>query len=186
MIVATALGQAPIPILLAESWRPDPQQVDDKPERHLLVRWAEVVPVGLAWPVVVERIALVAEAAAAYAGVTIVVDGSVGRAVINLLRERTSLPLRAITAGSSKESKEKARAPYELTAPRKDRAAALEVLKETRRLHAVPDLGADLASDDLAGALALCAWYAGRPNAGEAWAEAWRARAARSANSTTT
>ena len=201
LIVGADIGQAidPTAIVLAESYRPEQIYVDSIPDAEMLVRWIERVPLGTSYSEVVDRIARVGEAAQVYGNVTTVLDATgVGRPVVEMLKRRSSIPLRAVTfsAGSVVTKTD----PYSYVVPKRDLVTALEVLLQGRRIHVTPDLAlaqdmrAELMAfevgvsarghdayeaasghhDDLVMALALCAWWAGQPSSGQTFLDYWR------------
>jgi hypothetical protein len=204
--VGVDIGQAvdPTAIIVAETYRPEKQHPDDRPEKQHLIRWVEKVPLGTSYLQVVDRIGTVAEAAALFASPTIVVDATgVGRPVVDMLRKRTTISLRPVTfTAGDREKKVDA---YSTRVPKRDLVTALEVVLQSRRLHVVrdcplqQDLRAELGAfevnlnarghdtydgatgkhDDLVMALCLALWSAERGSEGEAWIEHWRQMAAR-------
>lgn len=208
MTVGVDVGQSvdPTAIIVLDSFVPEPQHIDDDPGTHHMIRWAEKVPLGTSYNQVVERIAVVAEQANEYARALIAIDATgVGRPVVDMLRKRTSIQMRAITfTGASAETRTGA---YGFRVPKRDLVTALEVVLQERRLHAVPDLPliedlqAELATfevnisarghntfdaasgkhDDLVMALCLAIWSASRHGEGQAFMTAWRNMAAKHA-----
>jgi hypothetical protein len=201
--IGVDIGQAvdPTAIIVVETYRPEPEHVDDKPEKHHQIRWIEKVALGTSYLQVVERIAVVAERCVLIGHPVMIVDATgVGRPVVDMLRKRTSTSLRAITfTGGDKEKKTDA---YSTRVPKRDLVTALEVVLQSRRLHVVPDcpLQEDLAAelqafevnlnarghdtydgasgkhDDLVSALMLAIHHAERHSLD--WGEMWRNMAA--------
>ncbi len=205
--VGVDIGQAvdPTAIIVVETYRNDRERIDDHPERQHQVRWIEKVPLGTSYDRVVERIAVVAERCVLIGHPTVVLDATgVGRAVVDMLRKRSTASLRAVTFTGG--DKEKTVGPYSIRVPKRDLVTALEVVLQARRLHVVPDcplqddLAAELGSfevnlsarghdtydgasgkhDDLVSALMLAVWHAERGSQGDAFVEVWRNMAARS------
>jgi hypothetical protein len=86
----------------------------------------------------VERIAVVAEAAAGIAEPTIIVDASgVGQPVVDMLKTRWSGPLRAIVLTSGEAASQVGA--YSWRVPKRDLITRLEVLLQGRTLEVVPD-----------------------------------------------
>lgn len=192
----------PTALVLVETYRPEPTHPKDWSEQRHRVSWVERVPLGTLYGAVVERIAVVAETAQTRGSVMIVLDGTgVGRPVVDLLRKRTSVPLRAVIfTGGETETRD---GPYTWHAPKRDLVTALEVVLQSRRLEVrpdcplQPDLEAELSAfdfsinargresyeaasgthDDLVLALALAIWWAERRGQGAAFAEMWAQRA---------
>lgn len=154
------------------------------------------MPLGTQYPMVVQRIAVVAEAAQSWGSATVVLDGTgVGVPIVDMLRRATSVPLRAVvfTAGDREVQPEFA----VHRVPKRDLVTALEVVLQTRPLEVTPDcvLKAELESelaafdlsisarghdtyeaasgshDDLVMALCLALWWGERPSAIEAYIE---------------
>jgi len=205
--IGVDIGQAvdPTAIIVLETGRYAPKFVDDTPEKQHHVRWIEKVALGTSYLQVVERIALVAERCELLGPAVIVVDSTgVGRPVTDMLRKRTTTPLRAVTfTGADKVKQSDA---YSYKVPKRDLVVALEVVLQSRRLHVVPDcplqedLRAELGAfevnlnarghdtydgssgkhDDLVSALSLATWWAERGGQGQAFIEAWRMMAAQS------
>jgi hypothetical protein len=199
------IGQAvdPTAIIVVESYLPEPERTEDRPEIQHQIRWIEKVPLGTSYLQVVERITVVAERCVFIGHPTMVVDATgVGRPVVDMLRKRSKASLRAVTfTGGDKEKKSDA---YSSRVPKRDLVTALEVVLQSRRLHVVPDcplqedLAAELQSfevnlnarghdtydgasgkhDDLVSALMLALWYAER-HGGMGWGEMYRRLAAR-------
>jgi hypothetical protein len=204
--IGVDIGQAvdPTAIVVVETYRDEPEHVDDKPEKQHQIRWLEKVALGTSYLQVVERIAVVAERCHLLGSSMLVVDATgVGRPVVDMLRKRTTTPLRAVTfTGGDREKKTDA---YSSRVPKRDLVTALEVVLQSRRLHVVPDcpLQEDLAAelqafevnlnarghdtydgasgkhDDLVSALMLALHHAERGGVGAGFAEAWRSMAAR-------
>lgn len=198
--VGVDIGQAvdPTAIVVIETYRPEREHIDDRPERQHQIRWIEKVPLGTSYERVVERIAVVAERCVLIGHPVLVVDATgVGRPVVDMLRARSSASVRAVTfTGGDKEKKVSA---YATRVPKRDLVTALEVVLQARRLHVVPDcplqddLAAELGSfevnlsarghdtydgasgkhDDLVSALMLAAWWGERGGQGDAFIEAW-------------
>jgi len=203
--IGVDIGQAvdPTAIVVVETGRYEAQFVDDVPEKQHHIRWIEKVPLGTSYSQVVERIALVAERCELLGPAVIVVDSTgVGRPVVDMLRKRTTTPLRAVTfTGADKVKQSDA---YTYKVPKRDLVTALEVVLQSRRLHVVPDcplqedLRAELGAfevnlnarghdsydgatgkhDDLVSALSLAIWWAERRGGAEGFIEYWRSTAA--------
>lgn len=200
------IGQAadPTAMVVVESARTSPHHRRERPQRLHVVRHIEKVPLGTPYPRVVERIASLAERAALEARVVIVLDATgVGRAVVDLLRAATSLPVRAVTITAGSQATDDG--PYSTKVPKRDLIAALEVAMQTRRLIVAPglllaeDLRDELASftfalserghdsyeaasgthDDLVLALSLAVWRAEHGGQGQTFVDAWRTLAER-------
>jgi hypothetical protein len=211
LIVGVDVGQAidPTVITVADAYVPEPADVDDHPEYELMIRWLEKVPLGTSYVAVVERIATVAEQAAMFGPTMIVLDATgVGRPLVDMLRRRTSVSMRAVTFTAGRFADEAHHDPYNYRVPKRDLVTALEVLLQGRRIHAVPglplaeDMRAELGAfevgistggrdsyeaasgshDDIVMALALAAWCAGRPG-GAGWIQHYQNRAARNSSS---
>lgn len=204
--VGVDIGQAvdPTAIVMLDTYRPPQTHADDWPEVRHRVRWIERVPLGTQYTAVVERIAVVAEAAQGWGYATIVLDSTgVGRPVVDMLKRRTSVPLRAITFTSGEHEVHPSYNVHRV--PKVDLVTALETVLQGRRLEVVPDcpLQAELAAelgafdfamsarghatfeaqsgshDDLVMALCLAVWWGERPDAVEAWIEFQRRRLTR-------
>lgn len=106
------------------------------PLRHRL-RWIQRVPLHTTYQEIVEQIAVVAEAAATWGPAMVALDATgVGRPVVDMLRARCSVPLRAITlTGGSKVVVEG----YEMSAPKRDVVVALECIVTGHHFESVPD-----------------------------------------------
>jgi len=126
-------------IVVVSSYVPEPTHVDDRPEMRHRVRWVEKIPLGTGYPAVVERIVTVAEAAAYHGPPVIVLDATgVGRPILDMLRQRTSISIRAVTyTGAAKESQTDA---YSYRVPKRDLMATLELVLERDLIETVPDL----------------------------------------------
>lgn len=206
--VGVDIGQAvdPTAIVVVESGRPDPTPQEDRPPVEFLVRHIERVPLGTSYIDVVEKIAHVSEVVAAAFGQSVmtVVDATgVGKPVVDMLRRRLALPLRAVTFTAAAD--EVHPDPHAWRVPKRDLVMALEVVLQDRRLHTASnlllaeDLRAELQAfevnvskhghdsyeaahgrhDDLVMALCLAVWWASRRGQGSAFSEAWRRMAAR-------
>jgi len=206
--VGVDLGQAidPTAVLVVESGRPDPTPQDARPPIEHLVRHIERVPLGTSYIDVVEKISHVAETVAAAFGQSVmtVVDATgVGRPVVDMLRRRLALPLRAVTFTAAAD--EVHPDPHAYRVPKRDLVQSLEVVLQGRRLHTAPglllaeDLRAELQAfqvnlsahghdsyeagrgkhDDLVMALCLAVWWGSRRGQGAAFSEAWARMAAR-------
>jgi hypothetical protein len=170
------------------------------------IRWIERVPLGTDYPFVTDKIAKIAEAAQAngYSRTTIVLDATgVGRPVVDMLKRRTGIALRAVTiTGGERASSD---GPYDWSVPKIDLVTSLEVVLQTRRVECVPDcplqqdLAAELSTfdfaiserghasfearsgshDDLVLALALAVYWGEKADPVSAWGEATRQRLAR-------
>ncbi len=154
-------------------------------KHHELVHLEKLQP-GLSYPAQVSAIVCIVDALAdGDRSVTLWVDATgVGRPVVDLLRRDCPYPLRAVTITSAAEV---VRHGSDLSVPKADLVATLEVVLSTRRLHVVPnltlakDLDAELRSfsyelsatgrplyegrgahDDLVLALSLAIWAAER------------------------
>jgi hypothetical protein len=210
--VGVDIGQSadPTAIVVLNSYLPEPTHIDDKPQRQHLIRSIEKVPLNMSYERIVDRIATVAEYAAEWGHPTIVLDGTgVGRPVVDMLRGRTRLPLRAVTfTGAAHETRSDA---YSFMVPKRDLVSSLEVVLQGRRLHATSlgmtsgeDLRAELQSfevnisasghdtydaasgrhDDIVSALYLGLWWQERHNDADAWMGALRRMTARALNGT--
>jgi hypothetical protein len=195
------IGQAndPTAIVVLDSDYTRPSDRQERPQRFHVVRSIDRVPLGTPYPLVVNRVASVAEQASLYGPVITVVDATgVGRAVVDLLRQATSLPIRAVTITAGSQATDDG--PYSLRVPKRDLISALEVAMQTRRLgvasgvrlaedlrdelrnftFAISDRGHDTYEaasgrhDDLVLALALAVWHAERSGQGAIFLEAWR------------
>jgi len=206
MFIGADIGKSadPTAIIAVECYRPERLNPREPwPEVSHRIRWIERVPLGTDYPRVVDKIASIAEAAQAngYGNTTILLDATgVGRPVVDMLRRRTSIALRAITfTGAEKASRAGS---YEWNVPKIDLVTALEVVMQTRRLECVPDcplqqdLGAELSTfdfsisdrghasyeaasgnhDDLVMALCLAVWWGERGSPGDAYVEFVRQR----------
>ena len=203
--IGVDIGQAqdPTAMVVVESYRPEAVSPTDRPEMHFLIRWVEKVPLGTPYPDVVAKIAAVAEQASIFGHPSIVVDSTgVGRPVIDMLKMATRFGVTAVTfTGGASEHRDGA---YAHTVPKRDLVASLEVLLQTRRLHAAAnlpfadDLRAELSAfevnvsarghdtyeaasgrhDDLVAALCLACWHASRPGAVDGVLEMWKQNAA--------
>jgi hypothetical protein len=167
------------------------------------VRWVERVPLGTHYTSVVERIAVVAEAAQGWGHTTIVLDSTgVGRPIVDMLKRRTSISLHAVTFTSGEHEVQPAYNTHRV--PKVDLVTSLETVLQSRRLEVVPDcplqpeLAAELSAfdfalsarghatfdaqsgshDDLVMALCLAVWWLAKPDPIEAWIEAQRRRLA--------
>jgi hypothetical protein len=212
--IGVDVGQAvdPTAIVVLNSYMPEPTHVDDRPERQHLIRSIEKVPLNTSYEHVVDRIATVAEYAAEWGRPQIVIDATgVGRPIIDMLRKRTRIPMRAVTfTGAAHESRSDA---FSHGVPKRDLVSTLEVVLQGRRLHATSlgllfaeDLRAELSTfevnvsarghdtydavsgkhDDLVMALCLALWWANRANESDAWIGAWRSLAAKAGSAVTT
>lgn len=168
------------------------------PPKRYRIRWLARVPLGTSYNSVVEMIATVGEAAAHISEPTLMVDASgVGQPVIDMLRARTSLPLRAVTLTAGEAASQVGAYSWHL--PKRDLVTSLEVVLQSRSLEVVPDcplqadLQAELAnfdfrigdsghtsfeaasghSDDLVVSVALACWWLSRPSQGSAFLEMW-------------
>jgi len=207
LVLGCDIGQAvdPTAIVVAESYKPEPEHPDDRPLVEFLVRWVERVPLGTSYVDVVERIAAVSEQALLVdRHVVVVVDQTgVGRPIYDMLRRRCTVPLRGITFTAAAD--EILPNPSQIRVPKRDLVTALEVALEDRRLHMHPnialaeDLRAELQQfqvnlsarghdtyeagrghhDDLVMALCLAVWWGSRKGQGSAFVQAWRNMAAR-------
>lgn len=201
VIIGVDIGQSidPSVIVVTEVYRNERERPDDHPERQHQVRWMEKVPLGTSYLQVTERIATVAEYAHQIGSTTIVMDATgVGRPVVDMLRARTTTPLRAVTfTGADAATQPDA---YSHRVPKRDLVTALEVVLQSRRLHVVPDcplqedLRAELGSfevnvnarghdtydastgkhDDMVSALMLAVWWGERGTGGDSFVEYWR------------
>lgn len=199
------IGQAvdPTAIVVIETFFPEKLNAEDRPEKQHQIRWIEKIPLGTSYLSVVDRIATVAEAASVISSPIMILDATgVGRPVFDMLRQRTSISLRAVTfTGADKLKKT---GTYSYKVPKRDLVTALEVVLQSRRLHAIPacplqeDLRAELGSfevnlsdrghdtydgasgkhDDLVSALALAVWWAERKGAASGFVEYWKAAGA--------
>jgi hypothetical protein len=205
--IGVDIGQSvdPTAIVMLDTDRPEPADRDDEPELRHLIRWIERVPLGTSYDQVVERIAQVAEASRSWGDPLIVLDATgVGRPIVDLLKCRTGVPLRAVTFTSGDREVQPEYNVHRV--PKRDLVTALEVVLQARRIEVVPDcplqpdLQAELASfdfgfsarghdtyeaasgshDDLVMALSLAVWWGSRSEvgAGHAFMEAWRRHAA--------
>lgn len=200
------IGQSvdPTAIIVLESGRPEPTHPKDRPEKRHIVRWIEKIPLGTSYVQVVERIAVVGEYAQRIGHPVLVLDSTgVGRGVVDMLKKRTPISLRAVTfTGGDSENQTDA---YSFRVPKRDLVTALELVLQSRRLDVVPDcplqqdLRAELGNfqfnisarghdtfdaasgshDDLVSALMLGLWFAERGSTSEAFIEAWRHMAAK-------
>ncbi len=192
IVVGADLGQSAdyTAVVTLSTYRPDPITPRERPEVRHRIRWIERVPLGQPYTQIVERVAVVAEAAQGWGHAVIVLDATgVGRAVTDMLRRRTAVPLRAVTFTSGEhETQSEYNA---LRVPKQDLVTALEVVLQSRRLECVPDcpLQAELAAElsafdfsisDRGHALGLAVWWGERPDPLDAWMEAQRRLLARS------
>jgi len=106
---------------------------------HQLVRLDKLRP-GLSYPVQAEEIVAIAEALAVdNERPTLFVDATgVGRAVVDLLRAASPFPVKAVTFTAASETV--AHAKNNVSVPKTELVATLEVALSTRRLHASSDL----------------------------------------------
>ena len=205
MIVGVDLGKAndPTAIVAIESCRPEPKAPREWPDPRFRIRWIERVPLGTDYAKVIDRIGVVADAAAGWGPSMIVIDATgLGQVVRDMLRRRTSVPLRAVTFTSS--GGVTMTSAIDWSVPKYDLVTSLEVILQSRRLECVPDcphqadLAAELSTfrfeisargytsfeaasgshDDLVSALMLACWLGSRPSPGEAWIEATKNRTA--------
>ena len=205
--VGVDIGQQadPTAIVMVDTYRPEPTAPKEWPDVRHCVRWIERVPLGTLYGAVVERVAVVAEAAQTWGSTMIVLDATgVGRPVWDMLRARTGVAIRAVvfTAAEAETQPE-----YNVhRVPNRDLVTSVEVVLQRRCLEVVPDcplqadLNAELAAfdfsisartghdryeaaagshDDLVMALGLALWWAERPSPVDAWVEACRRRVAR-------
>jgi len=208
LITAADIGQAvdPTAIIVVERFKERPEEVDDRPPDEFLIRHIQRVPLGTPYTQVVEEIAHVSEVVQAASGrsvITVVDATGVGKPVVDMLRRRLRLPLKAITFTAAAD--EVHPDPHAYRVPKRDLVMALEVALEGRRIHAAPglgladDLNAELRAfevnlsarghdryeaakgkhDDLVMALALAIWWGSRKGQGSVFIEAWRSRSAR-------
>lgn len=196
--VGVDLGQSAdyTAIVMLETYRPDRLRPKEFPDVRHRIRWIERVPLGTQYTAVVDRIATVAEAAQGWGHTTIVLDATgVGRPVVDMLKRRTSVLLRAVTFTSGEHE---TRTEFNVhRVPKIDLVTSLEAVLQTRRLEVVPDaplqaeLAAELAAfdfsingrghasfeaqagnnDDLVAALMLAVFWNERPSAFDAWLE---------------
>lgn len=199
LAVGVDIGQAadPTAIIVAETYRP--QRIDlgePLPARRHRIRWVERVPLGTLYGTVVDRIAVVAEAARSWGSTMIVLDATgVGRPIVDMLKRQTSVPLRAVTFTSGEHETQPEFNVFRV--PKVDLVTSLETVLQSRRLEVTPDcplqddLAAELAAfdftftdrgrvtmeaaagshDDLVMALCLAIWWAERPNQAEVFHE---------------
>lgn len=188
---------------MVQTYRPEPTAPTEWPDGRHRIRWIERVTLGTHSPAVVDRIAVVSEAAATWGHAVIVLDATgVGRPDVDMLKRRTSVPLRAVTFTSGSDE---AHPSYNVhRVPKVDLVTSLEVVLQTRRIEVVPDcplqheLAAELSAfdfalsahgrasfeaasgshDDLVLALCLAVWWGDKPSSLEAWNEAQRRRLA--------
>ena len=173
------------------------------PLRHR-IRWIERVPLGTLYGAVVERIAAVAEGAREWGSTMLVLDATgVGRPVVDLLKQRTSVPIRAVTFTSGSHETQPEFDVHRV--PKVDLVTSLEAVLQARRIECAPDvllqddLAAELSTfdfsmsgtghasfeaasgshDDLVCALMLAVWWAERPNLGDAFSDFLRLAAKR-------
>ena len=204
--VGCDLGQAvdPSAIVMLETFRPDPLRPKEVPDLRHRIRWIERVPLGTMYTQIVRRIAVVAEAAQNWGHTAVVLDAAgVGRPIFDMLKRRTSVPLRAVTFTSGEQETQPEYNVFRV--PKIDLVTSLEAVLQSRRLEVVPDcpLQAELAAelgafdfaisarghatfdaqsgshDDLVMALCLAIWWGERPNALDAWLQVSRERLAR-------
>jgi hypothetical protein len=196
IILGVDVGQAvdPTAIVALDSYVPEPMHIDDRPEKHHLIRWLEKIPLGTHYEQVVNRIVAIGEDASSIDHTRIVIDATgVGRPIVDMLRARTRTSVLAVTfTGGASETETD---PYTSRVPKRDLVTALEVVLQGRRLHAVPglslveDLRAELSHfevnissrghdtydgasgkhDDLVMALCLATWAATRGSSAETW-----------------
>jgi len=191
--------QDPTAMVVVETYRPVAIGPRDWPPLRHRIRWVERVPLGTDYQRVVDRIAVVADAANRISrsdSPMIVLDATgVGRPIVDMLRRCSSASLRAVvfTSGEHETQPE-----YNVhRVPKRDLVQSLEVVLQARRLESVPDcplqadLKAELAAfdfsisasghdryegakgshDDLVMALCLAVWWGERQSAGDAFAE---------------
>ncbi len=154
--------------------------------RHHEIRYMHRLHPGTTYPEQTSIIVQTADSLAMDERPQLVVDATgVGRPVVDMLREASPYPVKAVTIGSGSEVTKSGR--LDVTVPKADLVGALEVVLSTRRLHAVPNLplaseldkelrsfGYELSAtgrpryegkgshDDLVTALALAVWGAER------------------------
>lgn len=208
LITGVDIGQSidPTAIIVVERYTPTAEDAGDQPRQEFSIRYVDRVPLGTPYTDVVEHIAQVSELAESSAGrsVTTVVDATgVGKPIVDMLRRRLRMPLRAVTFTAAID--EVNPEPHTWRVPKRDLVQALEVVLQERRLHHAPgvwhleDLRAELQAfevniskrgrdsyeaagghhDDLVMALALAIWWGSRKGQGSAFLEAWRRRSAR-------
>lgn len=144
MTVGVDLGKMvdPSVIIAVQTYRPEEQSIEDRPEKHHYVRWLEKVPLQTSYLEVVERIATVAERATQYGSTTIVYDATgVGQGIDGMLQKRTTIHRQAVTFTAGREVKRVG--PYSVRVPKRDLAEALEIVLQSRRLHVHPDVPAE-------------------------------------------
>ena len=193
-------------IIVVESFRPDPEppRLEYQDLRHI-VHWCQKVPLGTSYVDVVQQITATAERARSLGHVMLVVDATgVGRPLCDLLRREARVSMRTVTFTSGES--ETRDGSFGFHTPKRDLMGALLLVIESRRITVLPscpfraDLLAELQNidftisertghdsyaaagsghDDMTMALALAIWWAERPDAGAAYAEAQRQRAAR-------
>lgn len=106
--------------------------------RHLSLVDLQKLPPGLPYPDQAALIVAIAERLAETERPTLWVDATgVGRAVVDLIRQSSPFPVRAVTLTGGTEV---AAHGQDLSVPKVELVAALEVVLSTRRLHAAPDL----------------------------------------------
>lgn len=206
VVIGCDIGQAvdPTAIIVLESGRPEPTHAKDIPELRHIVRHIEKIQLGTSYLQVVERIATIGEYSQSLGHPVIVLDATgVGRPIVDMLRKRTPISLRAVTfTGGDSESHTDA---YAFRVPKRDLVTSLEVVLQSRRLDVVPDcplqqdLRAELGAfqfnvsarghdtydavsgshDDLVSALMLSLWWAERGDQAEGFSTAWRMMASR-------
>jgi len=88
------------------------------------------VPLGRSYTEIVEATALTAEAAASFGHTIIAMDATgVGRPVVDMLRARCSVPLRAITLTAGTRMVTEG---FEMSVPKRDVVTALECVVQGR------------------------------------------------------
>jgi hypothetical protein len=220
--VGVDIGQSrdPTAIVVIRSYRDEPEPVAFEPggplpdalkppgsrvypEVHHQVIHMDKLRLGTPYPGVVERVSHTADWANQYGRPTVVIDNTgIGRAVTDLLREGCRHQVRAVTITSGTQAKRVDAYTHNL--PKSELVGALQVVMQTDRLKAVPDIrftrdlfdelvsfdftktdagndtfeAASGHHDDLVIALALGVWWAERHQSGQghAFLEAWRRR----------
>lgn len=127
-------------IAAVSSFQAEEEQAGNRAHRvrHLTLTRLEKLTPGLPYPQQAELIVAVAERLAEHERPTLWVDATgVGRAVVDLVRVASPFPVRAVTLTGGTEVVAHGQ---DISVPKVELVAALEVALSTRRLHAAPDL----------------------------------------------